>query len=227
MSTTDTRPHCDNCQQSSGGFFCLLEKEGLEFINSAKRHDSYAKGAVIFERGDSPSGLFCVLKGVVKVETENEEGKSHILRIVGPGNALGYRALFSQSNYQARAVAHEKCEICFIPRPAIEKLVQLHPELSLKFLALLSEDVKRAEERLCSATDKATASRVADTILFLDSHYSPEKPWTRKEIADWAGTTPETVMRTLTQFEDESLIRSRGKFIEIADRKKLLAISRS
>lgn len=227
MSTIETHPNCENCQQSIGGFFCLLEREGLEFISNAKRHDTYPKGAVVFERGDAPKGLYCVLKGVVKVETENEDGKSHILRIVGPGNALGYRALFSQSNYQARAVAHEQSEICFIPRPAIEKLVQLHPELSLKFLALLSEDVKRAEERLCSATDKDSASRVADTLLFLDTHYSPDKPWTRKEIADWAGTTPETVMRTLTQFEDESLIRSRGKFIEIADRKKLLALSRS
>jgi CRP-like cAMP-binding protein len=95
----------------------------------------------------------------------------------------------------------------------------------LKFLELLSEDVKRAENRLCSATDDDSAARVASTILFLDSHYTPDKPWTRKEIADWAGTTPETVMRTLTHFEDQNWIRSEGKRIKITNPQKLASLS--
>lgn len=221
MTSLITSPHCENCQGNAGGFFCMLEKEGLKEIDLAKKHDTYSKNSVVFERGEKPQGLFCVLHGLVKIETENEDGKSHILRIVGPGDVLGYRALFSHSNYQARAVAHENSEICFIPKAAIENLVKKQPTLALKFLELLSEDVKRAEDRLCSATDKDTASRIADTLLFLESHYTPDKPWTRKEIADWAGTAPETVIRTLAHFEEQKLIRSEGKRIHLLDKNKL------
>jgi CRP-like cAMP-binding protein len=224
-SAAPQKAQCESCQDPASGFFCLLENQGLTRINTDKKHNKFAKGQVVFERGDKPEGLFCVLRGVVKVETENEEGKSHILRIAGPGQVLGYRALFSQSTYQARAIAHEDSEICFIPKATIDEVVKSSPALALKFLELLSEDVRRAEERLCSASDKDTAARVAETLLFLESHYTPERPWSRKEIADWAGTTPETVMRTLSSFEDKKWIRSEGKRIKILDARKLSALS--
>jgi CRP-like cAMP-binding protein len=57
--------------------------------------------------------------------------------------------------------------------------------------------------------------------LFLDAHYTSSKPWTRKEIADWAGTTSETVIRTLSLFEDQKLITTQGKRITILNPKML------
>ena len=43
----------------------------------------------------------------------------------------------------------------------------------------------------------------------------------RKEIAEYAGTTVETVARTLTQFEKEGLIEKIGRSFEILDGEKL------
>lgn len=219
------KPRCESCQDNKGGFFCLLEGQNLSYVDSQKTHSTYKKNAVLFERGDNPEGIYCVLSGVVKVETENHEGKSHILCIAGRGDVLGYRALFSKSLYQARAVVHEESEICFIPRNAVDRLIKENAPLALRFLELLSEDVKLAEERLCSATDNDSAARIANTLLFFESNYSPEKPWTRKEIADWAGTSPETVMRTLSSFEDNKWILSEGKRIHILQSKELKSLS--
>jgi CRP-like cAMP-binding protein len=218
---------CDSCQTGEGGFFCFLEKELLETVDTKKLIRDYKKGEVVFDRGDTPKGLFCLVSGLIKIETENAEGKTHILRLVGPGQSLGYRSLFSQEAYQARALAHDTSRVCFVPKVIVENLVAKSPQLALKFLSLLSEDVKRAEERLCSATDKSTSSRIADTILFLDKHYTPDKPWTRREIADWAGTSPETVMRTLSQFEEQGFIVSEGKRIKLLKEKDLQRISNS
>lgn len=218
---------CETCQSGEGGFFCSLKGPELQFINDAKTHKSYKKGDVVFERDEDPKGLYCVLSGIVKIETENDEGRSHILRLVRGGQSMGYRALFGNKTYQARAVVHENSEICFINKEAIHKLVTTNTDLSLKFLQLLSEDVKRAETRLCSATSKDTEARVAETLLFLDAHYSPTKPWTRKDIADWAGTTPETVMRQLPNLEVQGLIASEGRRIKILDSKGLQRLAKA
>lgn len=218
---------CETCQSGDGGFFCSLKGPELEFINDAKSHRSYKKGDVVFERDEDPNGLYCVLSGIVKIETENDEGRSHILRLVRGGQSMGYRALFGNKAYQARAVVHENSEICYINKEAIHKLVATNTDLALKFLQLLSDDVKQAETRLCSATSKDTAARVAETLLFLDAHFSPSKPWTRKDIADWAGTTPETVMRQLPHLEEQGLIASEGRRIKILNQQGLQKVAGS
>ena len=61
----------------------------------------------------------------------------------------------------------------------------------------------------------------AEALLFLQDHFT-HQGWTRREIAQWAGTTPETVIRTLAQFEKEGFIdQSDGRSIRILNRDKL------
>ena len=157
---------CPVCREGLGGFFCVLDPEHINDIDRSKTTKSFRTGEVVFERGDSPQGLFCIVDGLIKVETEQEEGKSHILRLAGPGESIGYRALFGRRRYEARAVAHEDSKVHFIPRSTIDDLMIKQPQLSLKFLELLSEDIKQAEERLCAATDKDSASRIRKRFFF-------------------------------------------------------------
>jgi CRP-like cAMP-binding protein len=58
-------------------------------------------------------------------------------------------------------------------------------------------------------------------LFFLRDNFE-EKNWTRREIGEWAGTTPETVMRTLADFENQGMIQQQGREIHIIDRKRLL-----
>ncbi|MNL55757.1 transcriptional regulator FixK [compost metagenome] len=69
--------------------------------------------------------------------------------------------------------------------------------------------------------DKGASERIAEALLFLQDHFKHQN-WTRREIAQWAGTTPETVIRTLAQFEKEGLIdQSDGRSIRILLKEKL------
>jgi CRP-like cAMP-binding protein len=69
--------------------------------------------------------------------------------------------------------------------------------------------------------DKGASERVAEALLFLQENFANQN-WTRREIAQWAGTTPETVIRTLAQFEKENLIHQKeGRHIEIINRDEL------
>jgi CRP-like cAMP-binding protein len=108
-----------------------------------------------------------------------------------------------------------------IPKPAINELLERHPEVGMKLLAVISKELKAAENRLCAQTDKNAAERVAEAVLFLREKF-PTQNWTRKEISEWAGTTPETVMRTLADFEGRGLIEQVGRKINIVNKGKML-----
>ena len=96
-----------------------------------------------------------------------------------------------------------------------------HPELAMKLLSHISKDLRVAEEKWLGQMDKGASERIAEALLFLQEHFQHQN-WTRREIAQWAGTTPETVIRTLSQFEKDGLIdQSDGRSIRIVLKDKL------
>jgi CRP-like cAMP-binding protein len=90
---------------------------------------------------------------------------------------------------------------------------------------MFSQELKQAERRIVSMADKDATERTAEALLFLKENF-PDQTWTRKEIAEWAGTTPETVMRVLARFEDDGLIEQKGRLIKLVDRDGLLDAAR-
>lgn len=212
---------CQKCGSKSKGFLCSTSDEISKRISAVKADCSYAAGEHIFRAGDKPRGLFSVRKGVVKLEALNEDGAAHTLRLVGAGGLLGYRSLFSNEIYQKSAIAIEDTEVCFLPMSEIQELFNCHPELGLRMIGQLASDLQLAENKWVDQIDKGAAARVADALIFLNEKFH-HTSWTRKEIAEWAGTTTETVIRTLAQFEKEGIISQNYKNFSILSQQKLV-----
>lgn len=191
-----------------------------EAISGFKVDGIYQPGEVIFRIGDKPTGLFSIRSGVVKLESLNESGNAHTLRLVGAGGILGYRTFFSGENYKKSAIAVDQVEVCFLPRQEVMELFNCHPELGLKLINQLTTDLDQAESKWVDQIDKGAPARIADALLFLNENFQ-RTSWTRKEIAEWAGTTTETVIRTLAQFEKDGLIKQNYKNFTILEEEKL------
>ncbi|MGZ3725224.1 MAG: Crp/Fnr family transcriptional regulator [Pseudobdellovibrio sp.] len=222
MSTDpkNTLHSCDKCDSKSKGFLCSTTDEISKRVGQSKADCNYKPGSIIFNAGDMPLGLFSVRKGVVKLEALSEDGHAHTMRLIGAGGLLGYRSFFSNSEYKHSAIAVEDTEICFIPGREITELFNCHPELGLKMINQLSLDLETAETKWVDQIDKGASARVADALLFLSEKFS-ESSWTRKEIAEWAGTTTETVIRTLANFEKEGLITQNYRNFTVLQPQKL------
>ena len=212
---------CKNCGSRKTNVFCSLPDAALELLNKSKVLNHFKKGQYIFYAGNFPSGLYCVNSGVIKLESAGSSGNNHILRVIQSGGILGYRSLFAEEAYDATAVVHEDAEICHIPKTALSELLSKYPEVGLKFLAHVSKELKSAENRLCALTDKNAAERIAEAVLFLKNNFASQN-WTRKEIAEWAGTTPETVMRALADFESDGIVELKGRKINILKKDTLM-----
>lgn len=216
--------NCETCPSKSTSVLCS-DPGAVELIDKVKVSCHFSKDQIIFQDGTTPLGLFSIQAGLVKLETISENGTSHTLRLHGPGDVLGYRALFSNESYKATAIAMEETILCFIPKHDIFCLFNSHPQLMLKLIQFLSKDLGNAEAKWIDQMDKAALARVAEAVLFLSEQFDHAN-WTRKEIADWAGTTSETVIRSLAHFEKDGVICLQGRKIDILDRNALESAAR-
>jgi CRP-like cAMP-binding protein len=212
---------CESCVDSIDHLFTGLPPLALKEISESKSTHRYTRGQAVFYAGNTPLGLFCVNKGVIKLESLSSEGKAHLLRVVNKGGVLGYRSLFSGEPYHASAIVSEDADVCLIPREAFMKVAREYPEFMMRIVAKLSVELREAETRIESMADKEAPERVAEAVLYFKNHF-PHQNWTRKELSEWAGTSPETVMRVLARLETQQIIEQKGRVITILNKKKLL-----
>lgn len=213
---------CKDCGAKAQNIICATSPDIPQDLEKAKISCRYKRDQVIFYADNDPLGLFFVQSGLVKLEKVSEDGSAHTLRIMGPGGILGYRSLFASEPYHATAIAVDDVELCFVPKAEILNVFRDHPEVALRLLNHVAKDLRMAEERWMDQMDKGAPERIAEALIFLQDHFHSQT-WTRREIAEWAGTTPETVMRTLAQFEKESLIDQSGRQITILNKNLLKA----
>ena len=109
---------CALCPSRTKSVLCHLNAAELTRIDDNKTCIIYKKGQTILHENGHPLGIYSIYDGKVKIVRSGNEGKDQIVRLVKTGDIFGYRALFSNTRYNASAIALEDSRICFIPRDA-------------------------------------------------------------------------------------------------------------
>ena len=92
---------------------------------------------------------------------------------------------------------------------------------------MLAEKVTEKEDQLVNLAYNSLRKRVANALLFLYKKYKAEEnnhiliPVSREDLAHIAGTTTESLIRTISDFKNENLISTEGTSIKILEHKKL------
>ncbi len=229
-SNTDI-PSCTKCGNTSG-ILCNLSMKEKDELSCGKQENVFKKGEVIFKEGHNAYNLFCIHKGKVKLSKLGKDGKEQIVRLAKAGDILGYRSLLSNEPYHGTATAMEETEICIITKEVFQKVNEDNYKLSLNLIQLLSKDLKSAEQHLIDVAQKTVKERISEALMLLiDSFgYLEDKrtinvALTRSEIADLAGTTTETTIRTLAQLSTDNIIKLEGKNILVTNYKELVKTS--
>ncbi|MFH1319328.1 MAG: Crp/Fnr family transcriptional regulator [Bacteroidota bacterium] len=232
MKLKFSTPYCETCISRISSFFALLNDEDLSKIVGNKTCGFYKKGQPIFGEGKKPLGIFCISKGKVKIHKLGDTGKDQIVRLAKLSNILGYRAFISGEYYTASATALEDSVICFIPKSTFSELLQSNPDLSMKLLQFLSNDLRTAETQITHLAQRHVRERLAETLLILKEYYGVENDgatlsvsMTREEIANMVGTATETVIRIFSEFKKEKLIGLNGRKLKILDHPALIKAS--
>ena len=223
---------CQNCNLRAAGFFCQLNPAALKDFNAVRSTAAYPGGAVLYLEQQDPRGVFVLCAGEVKLSISSSAGKTLILRIAKPGEILGLMAVLANTPYEVTAETLHPCQVGYIRREDFLQLLAKHPEMHESVVKQLTTLYSGACEQLRTVGLSASAhEKVARLLLDWASSGKQTKagteiklPLTHQEIADFVGTTRETVTRTLSEFKTKHLVVLQGSTLTISNRAALESI---
>lgn len=207
--------------------FNHLEVQQMAEILEITHSVSFKKREILYQAGDQSDSLYIVNKGKVKNYRLTDSGKEQLVRILNPGDFTGEYALFNDSIHESYAEAILDTSVCMIKRSDLQTLLTKYPSISMNILKAFSNRLEQSEKQTTLFATEKIETRIA---LFLtqcleEASNEVTLPMSKRDLASYLGTTPETLSRRLTQLEQRGLIkRKSNKIIEILNLDELLLV---
>jgi CRP/FNR family transcriptional regulator len=209
--------------------FCNLSPEALKEFSEIGVPLTVPRGSIIFYEGDAAIAVTVICTGQVKLSCSSPEGRTLILKIAMSGDVLGLSAVVSGNCYEVTAEALETCLVKTIPKDSFLRFLEKHGQASMRAAEALAGEYRSAyfdARRLALST--SVQARVASLLLEWGRASSCGKhemrftmSLTQEDMANLAGTTRESVSRSLARLQEDKLIQVRGSSILIPDPDKL------
>lgn len=212
---------CLKCPHREERLFCDLGKEALCELREIKATSVYPKGTLLFLEGQESRGVFILCTGRAKLFTTSAEGKTIILRMVEPGEVLGLTSAMAGSTYEATAETLEPTQANFISQKDFLRFLNRHPDVGMKVAQQLTHNCRCAYSEIRSlGLSNSVPEKIAKLLLSWAEHpletnkKAQQIPirvtLTQEEIAQFAGTSRETVSRVLSDFKKKGWLRIKG-----------------
>jgi len=193
----------------------------LSKLSEDRKVRIYKKKEVIFYEGDYAGAIYFVSSGKVRTYKINEDAKEYSVDLHGAGDFIGYLSILEGNEHKESAEVMDDAEVLKIPKEDFTDLLFKNRDVSSSFIKMLAHNVLEKEEKLLSLAYDSVRKRVADLLIELQEKYNEsesenfEISISRNELASMVGTSPETVIRTLSDFKEEKLIEITGSKITI------------
>lgn len=223
---TKTDVSCKSCTNLD----CLIkknaEKVAIKPFLETKGSVNCKKGQTFIMEGAPVHGLYFIRSGKVKVAKTGLNGKEQIVRFAGNGEIIGHRGFGAGQVYQISAMALESSVLCSFSTDALEKMFRAIPSLTYDLMIFYAEELNRSETKVKKFAQMTVREKVIDAILYFNRKFGQVRGYlniglSRREIADFAGTTEEQVIRTISGLKKDGLVIASGKKIGIPDVKLL------
>ncbi len=210
--------NCLECTHTSTCFKNLIPSQ-LEFINQNRTQIQYQKGENICKQGAFASYVLYIAKGLVKIYVESPGNKHINIKISQTSEFFGLSSIFGDNIYNYSVQALHDSSICLIEKGSFKKLLMNNGNFAIEVIKWYCEKEKLLFHKLSSLGHKQMHGRLADVLLYLCSEeFKQENIWpyiSRKDIADFACISTESVVRLLTELKNEKIIEQEGKEIKI------------
>ncbi|WP_322996069.1 Crp/Fnr family transcriptional regulator [Castellaniella sp.] len=194
--------------------FNHLPPDELAVIADKASMHSYESGQFIHRPGDPSNKIFIIHQGTIKVYRLADTGKKQLVRILSPGDFAGELSLFSATAHDSYAETMQASEICTIHRADVQELLLQYPGIGLHMLAELSRRLGSSEKQTAAITTVSINARLAQYLADQAERVNSAQfdlPMSRRHLASFLGTTPETISRRLGEFEDAGWILQTGQ----------------
>jgi CRP-like cAMP-binding protein len=210
--------------------FAYLDDPLIEDLCNHKEEQFFRKGEVINHEGEKISTFKYLKSGLVKLYRRAATGEEQVITITRPFEFVSNMSIFSEERYQYSVAALEDSVVCIVKLDFIKELFMKNGGFAMGLLTKISMINDKIISQTLDIRQKNLIGRVAYVVLYFTKDIYKSRvfdlPVSRKEIADYIGMSTANVIRTLSDFKKEGIIRVFGKTIEVVDLEKLEVISK-
>jgi CRP/FNR family cyclic AMP-dependent transcriptional regulator len=210
--------------------FSELPDDAIERISKIGYVKNFDKESIILMEDEDGSAMFFIIEGKVKITRISSDGKEVILSVLGKSEFFGEMAILDGLSRSATVIALEPSKLFIIHRNEFLELLTKHPEISIPLLQELTSRLRTADMKIKSLSLKDAEGKVATVVLQLADTQGKvrggiveidEMPL-QQDLANMAGTSRETISRTLHAFAKKGIIEMEGSKLRIIDYEKFM-----
>ncbi|MEC7759682.1 MAG: Crp/Fnr family transcriptional regulator [Candidatus Neomarinimicrobiota bacterium] len=203
--------------------FTDLTDSDLTKIASKMVPRVYEKGQMILLEESMGETFFIITQGAVKVTRLSADGREVILAILGESDFFGEMSLLDGEGRSANIVANEGAKVLTLSRNDFLDCLESYPKIAIALLEELATRLRKSDQQIESLSLSDSEHRIGIALIRLagelgtikQGHVTVKNLPYQQDIANMAGTSRETVSRTLKLLEDKKLVRRENRNLTI------------
>lgn len=190
-------------------------KELTSILSAVDHNLSIEKGDFLFQQGEEVADLYIIKSGRIQIGKISSDGRELFLRICSAGDIVGELALDNEEvKYILNAKVIEDGEIGVIKRKTLEEKILTNPKLSIEFLKIMNLNYRRDQTKFRDLVLHGKKGALYSTLIRLSNSYGKKKNegifldinLTNQELANFCGTSRESVNRLLNELKRDNII---------------------
>ncbi|MDQ0191054.1 Crp/Fnr family transcriptional regulator [Alicyclobacillus cycloheptanicus] len=186
----------------------------LEHVHELAVEHHYERGAYVFMEGQDREAVYFIGRGLIKVLKVDDEGREHIVNILGRGAMFPHVGFFQDTPYPGTAQAMEPSDLLSIRCRQFDELLTENPEIARKVMRVMGERILMLQSKLQELASFDSHERVVALLRhFAEEHGEPgpggvhvKLPITHGEMAHMIGMTRESVNRIWNQLRRDGVL---------------------
>ncbi|MDD3149838.1 MAG: cyclic nucleotide-binding domain-containing protein [Candidatus Gastranaerophilales bacterium] len=134
-------------------FFYDFKKEDLIKILKFLQVRKISSGRYVFKEGDSPRGMYFILKGSVKIKKKLSQNEEILINELDALNFFGETSLIDGRRCAASVITKSNFEAAELSCENFEKLCELHPKMGLNITKKIAHTVILKLRKISSNKD--------------------------------------------------------------------------
>jgi len=199
-----------------------------------RRRRRVVRGERLYRPGDPLTALYVARDGAFKTVSIREDGEEQVIGFHLTGELIGLDALGGGA-HRCEAVALTAANVCEVPFDHLASVAAQLPSLHHQLLRVIGQSAERDQAHLGILVRRQASSRISLFLHSLSERYrnighSPTQfklPMSREDIARYLGLALETVSRGFTKLQDDGVIESAGRRIDIRNPTALSRLAHS
>lgn len=200
-----------------------LEEKKLVVLAQVSRLCSVVRGEAIWGHGSDVEFFGVIHKGFVQMVRTAPTGVEATIEVIGPTQVFGLLGTLDNEGCPLRAEAMTDVSFLRVPKVHFRAIYESSPRMKEALMRRTIGRLRSTQNLLSLLSGGRVEQRVSAILLTLARSYGEETsdgvrlqiPITRQELAQLAGTTIETAIRTMSRWQKDGLVTTRDHHITL------------